>query len=163
MIIFKIYIDNAKTKTQGELWYIKDEYSIFFKEKYHCDSELAISLLIGTLELLVSDHDKRIAFAAGFLPHTAWNEKSLPLFSFVEGAMYIDDNFDPKDHKGICYKISDDWPIYYDNASGYVFVGKDYSKCLKCIEFCTGCYVSISNGYINGLWLKPKIIETFSN
>lgn len=77
--------------------------------------------------------------------------------------MYIDDDINSKDHKGICYNISDDWLIYYDNPSGYIFLGKDYSKCLKCIEVYTGCYLSISNEYINGLRLKPKIIENFPN
>lgn len=155
----RLKIDYSFPCQKGKLLYIKDEYSIFFVEEKHVDA--LTSLVLHTLEIMIAE-DGLLSRVQGYFPILSWEEEVLPNFQSQQASIYVDDNnFDIEKNMGIGQPITREWPIYYDKDKEVIFVGENISQALDCIEFCTGCYLSISNGYINGLWLKPKIIETF--
>lgn len=144
---------------KGKLFYIQDEYSIFFVEDKHIDA--VTSLVIHTLEIMITE-DGLLSRVQGYFPILSWEARVLPNFQSQQASVYVDDShFNIENNMGIGQLITKKWPIYYDEDKEFIFVGENISEALDCIEFCTGCHVSIFNGYINGLWLKPKNIETF--
>ena len=107
--------------------------------------------------------DGLLSRVQGYFPILSWREAILPSFQSKQASIYVNDScFDIEKNMGIGHSITKDWPIYYDKDTGFVFIGENISPALNCIEFYTGCYLSISNEFINGLWIKPKIVETFA-
>jgi hypothetical protein len=157
----RLKIDFLYPCQKGNLVYIKDEYSIFFIEEMHFDA--LTSLTLHTLEIMIAK-DGLLSRVQGYFPILSWKVTVLPDFRSQQALVYLDEsNFEIEKNMGIGQSITREWPIYYDKDKEVIFVGENISQALDCIEFCTGCYLSISNGYINGLWLKPKIIGTFPN
>lgn len=155
---FKLRSDYSLPCQKGELLYLKDEYSIFFVENKHINA--LTSLVINTLEIMVAEEGV-LSRVQGYFPILSWKNRSLPIFQSQEASIYVDDkSFNIEKNIGIGQSISKEWPIYYDENTGFIFIGKNIDQALDCVEFCTGCYLSICDGYINGLWLKPKIIES---
>ncbi|MNY87452.1 hypothetical protein D3C78_36840 [compost metagenome] len=152
-------VDHSLFAVKGELLYLKDEYSIFFVEENHIDA--LTSLVLHTLEIMVAE-DGLLSRVQGYFPISSWTEEVLPDFESQQASIYLDEsNSDIKKNMGIGQPVTREWPIYYDKGKGIVFVGENINQALNCIEFCTGCYLSICNGYINGLWMRPKIVENF--
>ena len=155
----KLRVDYSLLAVKGELLYLKGEYSIFFIEDKHINA--LTSLVFHTLEIMITE-DGLLSRVQGYFPILSWEEKFLPNFQSEQASIYVDDStFNIEKNMGIGQPITKKWPIYYDKSKEIIFIGENFTKALNCIEFCTGCYLSISNGYINALWIKPKIVENF--
>jgi len=154
----RLRVDLSQPCQKGNLIYIKDEYSIFFIEDKYVDG--LTSLVFHTLEIMIAE-DGLLSRVQGYFPILSWEKRALPAFRSQEASIYVDDNkFNIEENMGIGQSVTREWPIYYDKDKEIIFLGENATQALNCFEFCTGCYLSISDGYINGIWLKPKIVET---
>lgn len=150
----KFIIQLSNDIEDGKLIFKEKEYSFDFEPKKVVDS----SLLIGYLNLTIQSETKKLKSIWGMNPHTTWKHEYFELPIYENGNIYIDGDLKAGDNKRLIE--AGEWKTYFNPVSGWVCVGNFLtSQDTKVIQFASNCMLSIKNGFIEAIWLKPIIVK----
>jgi hypothetical protein len=136
-----IYI--KKDQSFSSIPEIPSEFSIMIKGNY---TSLDISLNTSTL-----------CCVSGFNPQNTWIEAHLSCPEFVKCAVQVEFDFEPQLGMGMDYAV--DWKTYYDRKQGVICIGTYLLPCNSVnVEFNRNTGVSIVDGKIIALWIKPSFL-----
>ncbi len=114
------------------------------------------SLLIGTLQIEVSIETGLLLYVWGYCPITQWSRANVfPASRQSGGVKLLSSN---RLEVGISEKYIDlmQWPIAYDDASGWICLGKaDRPMEANWIEFATDTIAVVRSTVLHALWLHP--------
>ncbi len=148
-------INEAKTQLNYEPTYSKEDQS--FSTIPEIPSEYSIMVKGNYTSLDVSLNTSTLCCVSGFNPQSTWIKAKLVYPKFVKCAVQVGFDNEPQLGTGMDYAL--DWKTYYDSKQGVVCIG----KCLLPIdsvnvEFNSNTGVSIVNGKIIAIWIKPRFL-----
>lgn len=143
-------VNSTGAKIQGQLVYTKREYSFDFKPARAAD----IILMIGYLNLGIDSETMLAQQVWGYNPYTAWSEKKLSVPNSLVGELCLEKEFQAGSSKKLVE--NEQWASSYDTTTGWICIGDDrLSQNDIAIEFATNTIISLIDGRIKAIWLKP--------
>ncbi|WP_239353055.1 hypothetical protein [Snodgrassella communis] len=162
-LLFEFY--KTDRPLSGKLIYRKSEYSLDFIEYF--DDGLAklsrnggsTSLTVHTLQIEIDINTGKLLYPWGLFPLMHIIDKSLSIPESHYGELFVKAEKN-KFISGVSIEFpdSENWAIFKDPLSGWIFVGNPSITQYACsIEFASNVIASIEKGYIVAFWMKPVI------
>lgn len=131
---------------QRKIFYLPDEFSFNVKP---LTPEIDYYLILNYINLTVVNN--LVVQVDGFCPNHDWILTDLPVPNYEIGQLKVLKNYEP----GFSYRLNNiDWPVYYNQQSGWVCVG-DPTKKNEAVEFTTNVVAVVENNELQALWMKP--------
>ena len=153
---------NGLVALPGRVVYRAADYAFDFEIQSHKDLSDRVgqhgttSLLIGTLQIEVSIETGLLLYVWGYCPSTQWSRATvIPAFRKSGCVKLISSN---RLEVGISEKYVKimQWPIVYDDESGWICVGKaDQPMGANWIEFATDTIAVVQGTVLYALLLRP--------
>lgn len=148
----KVKYQYSDSIVEGKLIYRIRENSFDFISNHSGD----VSILINYLQLTINSSSKKLTSVWGLHPSHLWERTTLSLPPFAKGVVECIDEYE----SGLSYRLKefDGWKTYYDSVSGWICVGS-LKSVGNSIMFANDLIVTINEGEIISLWLKPVLVN----
>ena len=136
---------------QGTLIYLPSELSF---DTINRKIAGVASVLVNDINIEFSENREAVA-VWGLCPLSSWNRGSVPEPASRSGRIRVEEELTP----GIAIRATPPgtyWPVTFDEASGWLYVGQEMLSGDQAIEFLEGCVVGLRHGKIVGLFLHPE-------
>jgi len=136
---------------EGKLIYISDDFSF---DTINRQISGVTSVIVNDIQIDISI-DHLVIAVWGICPHTVWQPGHVPKPVSQIGRLWLEKDITPGVSIRVT-KLSEYWPITFDQFSGWLRVGQDALKGDQSIEFIEGCVAILREGQIVGLCLHPN-------
>ncbi|WP_146134773.1 hypothetical protein [Actinopolyspora mortivallis] len=161
MVNKMIAVAENKEPVEGNLYYATEDLSFCFKPKklYSFSTSFGeggvASLQIGTLQVEIESETGRCLFVWGYHPYFQWENLSLMVPEYSNGAVYYISKGRIANGVSINLPDSKEWVSYFDRKSNLLCVTNKKYPIRKNYKIATGVILGVEDCELCSIWLNP--------